>query len=118
MDVEYTGRQVVVSDKLRKQTAEGVERITTILGKIVSAHAIFTADKYRHIAELTVTTSHQTFVATCEAVEMEAALHDALQTLEQQAVRYKGKKTTIRRHPKENLKSSSEELAGDLTTEL
>jgi hypothetical protein len=42
----------------------------------------------------------KSIVARCEAVEMETALRDALEKIEQQAVRQRQKTTTIMRHPK------------------
>ncbi len=57
-------------------------------------------DKYRQIAEVTVSHGGQTLVATCEATDMMTALQDALAKIEQQAVRHRQKTTTTMRHPK------------------
>jgi putative sigma-54 modulation protein len=55
-------------------------------------------------------------VARCEATEMETALHDALDKIEQQAIRHKKKFATIKRHPKADVKGSVEAVAGATTT--
>jgi putative sigma-54 modulation protein len=61
---------------------------------------ILTEEKYRKIAEVTVATRGDNLVATCEASEMETALHDALNKVEHQAIKHKERATTIRQHPK------------------
>jgi len=105
MDVEYTGRQTKVTKKLKLQAEAGLARIAKIVGSSANAHVILCTDKYRHNAEVTVQTRHQKLVASCEATEMEVALHDALDTVEKQAIRHKKKFATIKRHPKPGVKA-------------
>ncbi len=104
MDVEYTGIQTAVTKKHKLQCEAGLERIEKIVGSSGSVHVILVKDKYRQIAGVTVQTKHVKLVARCEATEMEAALHDALVKIEQQAIRHKKKSSTIKRHPKEDVK--------------
>ena len=110
MNVEYTGRQTSITPKHKKQVEEGISRIAKISGDNGSVHVILTVDKYRQIAEVTMKAKVYEFVATSEGAEMEAALHDALAKLEQQAVKHKQRHTTIKRHPKGDLKASAPEL--------
>jgi putative sigma-54 modulation protein len=100
MDIEYTGRQTVVTKKLKTQSEAGLARIAKLAGRTASAHVILTTDKYRRCAEVTLKTRGQSLVANCEATDMEVALHDALCKLEQQVVRHNQKKTAAKRHPK------------------
>jgi putative sigma-54 modulation protein len=111
MEVEYTGRQTAVTKKLKLQAEAGLERIAKIVGNSANAHVILCKDKYRQNAEVTVQTRHQKLVASCEATEMEVALHDALAKLEKQAIRHKKKFATIKRHPKTDVKAASAESA-------
>ena len=106
MDVEYTGRQTTVTKKLKLQTEAGLARIAKILGNSGNVHVILATDKYRQIAEVTIQTRNQNLVATCEATEMVIALRDALDKIEQQAIRHKKKKMTIKRHGKSDTRSS------------
>jgi putative sigma-54 modulation protein len=102
MPVECTGRQVAVTRPLRTLAEEGIERISTILGRITSAHIVLTAEKYRHIAEVTVKTRACTLVALCESsTSMESALREALGKAETQATRFKDKLRTRKRQPKQ-----------------
>jgi putative sigma-54 modulation protein len=101
MPVECTGRQVAITRPLRTLAEDGIERIAKILGKITSAHVVLTAEKYRHIAEVTIKTRACTFVALCESsASMEAALRDALVKAETQVTRHKDKQRTRKRQPK------------------
>jgi ribosome hibernation promoting factor len=111
MDVEYTGRQTTITKKLKVQAEAGLARVTKIVGNSGSVHVILSTDKYRQIAELTIQTKHYKLVARCEATEMEAALRDALETIERQGIRQKKKFGTIKRHPKADVKSADVEVA-------
>jgi putative sigma-54 modulation protein len=115
MDVEYTGRQTSITEKVKLQTEAGLERIAKIVGNSGSVHVILSTDKYRQIAEVTVQTRRQKLVACCEATEMEVALHDALAKVEQQAIRHKKKSATIKRHPKLDMKDAVEVLPAPVT---
>ncbi len=100
MNVEYTGRQTVVTAKLKAQSEAGLARVEKVANRCTSAHVILTEDKYRMIAEVTVQCRGEQLVAKCESTEMETALHDALQKVEIQAVKHKDKFATVRDHPK------------------
>jgi putative sigma-54 modulation protein len=100
MIVEYTGRQTVVTQKYKDQAEAGLRAIEKIVSGATSAKVILTVDKYRKIAEVTVTQGSYTMVATCESADMMTALRDTLAKIEQQAVRHRQKSTTTMRHPR------------------
>ncbi len=108
MKIEYTGRQFTVTDKLRQQAGAAFEQIGKMVSESASAHVILAVDKYRQIAEVTMATRTQEYVARCESDQMETALHDALAKIEQQVIRYKAKRVTVKRHP--HLDSGEAEL--------
>ncbi|HEY0161224.1 MAG TPA: ribosome-associated translation inhibitor RaiA [Edaphobacter sp.] len=111
MNVELTGRQTAVTPKLKQQAEQGLQQISTIVGKTGNCHVILTEDKYRKIAEVTVKGKEIEFVATAEGADMGIALHDALAKVEQQTIRHNQRQTTTRRHPKDDLKTASAALA-------
>jgi putative sigma-54 modulation protein len=111
MDVEYTGRQTTVTKKLKLQVEAGLERISKIVGSSGNVHVILCTDKYRHTAEITVQTRNQKLVARCEATEMVVALHEGLDKLEKQAIRHKKRYSTIKRHPKSDVKAAAADKA-------
>jgi putative sigma-54 modulation protein len=98
MDVEYTGRQVTISKKLKQQVEAGLARIVKVVGDSGSAHVVFTTEKYRQIAEITVQLRNRKLVAVCEATSMELALRDSLAKVENQAIKHTKRRTTIKRH--------------------
>jgi putative sigma-54 modulation protein len=114
MDVEYTGRQASVTKKLKMQTEAGLARITKILGNSGNVHVILATDKYRQIAEVTIQTRNQKLVAACKSTEMVIALRDALVKIEQQAIRYKKRKMTIKRHGKSDTVISAARVAEEV----
>jgi putative sigma-54 modulation protein len=100
MIVEYTGRQTVVTQKYKDQAEAGLTRIEKMVNGDASAKVVLTVDKYRKIADVTVTHGNQSMVAASESAEMMTALRDALAKIEQQAIRQRQKTTTIMRHPR------------------
>lgn len=119
MEIEYTGRQTTITKKLKTQAETGLARIAKLVGRTASAHVFLTTEKYRRIAEITLKKRGQSLVGTCEGTEMATALHDALDRLEQQAVRHKQKRATGKRHPKADqpsikIASLQEELVGSV----
>jgi putative sigma-54 modulation protein len=99
MEVEYTGRQVAVTDGLRALAELSLERIEKLAGKASSAHVVLTTEKYRHTAEVTVKTRLQDIVGLCESTSMENALRQALEKAEAQAIRGKEKLKARKRLP-------------------
>ncbi|GGA55150.1 ribosomal subunit interface protein [Edaphobacter acidisoli] len=104
MGVEYTGRQTAVTKKIKQQVEAGLTRIEKIVGAAVGVQVTLTAQKHRQIADIRIQTRSQKLVAACEASNMEAALKEALEKIERQAVRHKKKTGTIKRHPKGEVK--------------
>ena len=91
MNVDYTGRQFEVTPTLRKQIETGLSKIEKILNTHFDTHVILAAEKHRHIAEITVTVRDHNIVGASEATDMTAAVGEALDRIERQAVKYKTK---------------------------
>jgi len=101
MEVEFTARQVSVPKALRTQAEEGMERIARILGKTARASITFRAQRHEQIAELTVQARLQTIVAAGKADSLEAALRQAIEHAEHQALRYRDRRVERKRLPKD-----------------
>ena len=92
MNVEYTGRQFEITSNIRKQVHSGLEKIQKILGNNFDTHVVLSAEKHRHIADITVTAGNFTpLVGVAQANEMSAAVGDALDKIERQALKCKTK---------------------------
>ena len=102
MIVEYTGRGAAITPKQKKLAEAELARINSIIGRVVSAKVILTAEKYRQIAEVTLKTAMDQLVATCEGTDMLAVLQNTLKKIEQQAIKHKERKMTVERQDKPN----------------
>ncbi|MDR3671456.1 MAG: ribosome-associated translation inhibitor RaiA [Holophaga sp.] len=91
MKVIFTGRHVEVSDSLRASTQERLDKMTNYLDDIIDVHVIFSVEKHRHQAEITLKTRRSDFVACAETDDMYLSLSQALDKLEAQAHKQAGK---------------------------
>ena len=91
MKVIYTGRHVDVSDALRESFQERMDKMATYLEDIIDVHVIFSVEKHRHQAEITLRTRNGDFIASAETDDMYASLSQALDKLEAQAHKHTGK---------------------------
>ncbi len=91
MKVIFTGRHVEVTDSLRFLTQERLDKMTTYLDDIIDVHVIFSVEKHRHQAEITLKTRRSDFIACAETDDMYLSLSQALDKLEAQAHKQAGK---------------------------
>ena len=102
MEIEYTGRQVAVTDEMRAMAGPILDRVEKMLGHGASAHVIVTTEKNRQIAEVQVKSGVHDLVGLSESTSsMSTALHEALHRAEAQAIRFKEKRATQKRLPKD-----------------
>ena len=100
MHIEFTGRHVEVTAKLRAQATEYLERIVAIAPQAVKARIVLGQDGFRRIAEVELVIPNGDLVASSEGKDLEQVLHDALRRIEQQAVKHSQRDQTIRDHKK------------------
>jgi putative sigma-54 modulation protein len=100
MNVEYTGRQYNVTPNIRKQIDQGLTKLQKILGTTFKTNVILAAEKHRHIAEITVTVRTHPIVGIAEAGDMTSAVGEALDRIERQALKYKGRWRDKKRQPR------------------
>ena len=98
MNVEYTGRQYEVTPAIRKEVETGLTKIRKILGDKFETKVILTVEKHRHKAEITISPRNGPLVGLAQARDMSKAVGEALEHLEKQAVKYKTKWRTKKRH--------------------
>jgi putative sigma-54 modulation protein len=100
MKVEFTGRHVEISAAIKKHAKEQLEKIEKVFDfdKLGKAHVILDVNKHRHRAEIIFTWRDHEMTAHAETNDMYTALGQAADRLERQALKLKGKKTTMKRH--------------------
>jgi putative sigma-54 modulation protein len=104
MNVEYTGRQYEVTPAIRKEVETRLTKIRKILGDRFETKVILAVEKHRHKAEITINPRNGPLVGLAQAGDMGSALNQAFDHLEKQAVKYKTRWRTQKRH---NHKSAS-----------
>src|ERR1700739_4498546 len=97
MNVEYTGRQYEVTNSIRKDVETGLAKIRKILADKFETKVILAVEKHRHKAEITISPRNGPLVGAAQAGDMKAAVGEALDHLEKQAVRYKTRWRTKKR---------------------
>jgi putative sigma-54 modulation protein len=121
MNVEYTGRHYEVTPAIRKEVETGLTKIRKILGDRFETKVIFTVEKHRHKAEITITPRNGPLVGLAQAKDMTIAVNQALDHLERQAVKYKSRWQSRKRSARKNEEvkkwnGHSVEPRGDLQT--
>jgi putative sigma-54 modulation protein len=105
MEVEFTAKQMRISKvlrtALRAQAEEGMERIGRIMGKTAHASITFSAQRQVQIVELTVQARAQKIAAAGKAATLDAALREAMEHAENQALRFRDRRLGNKRLPKE-----------------
>lgn len=100
MDSELTGRNVKVTESLRRLADEGLARIEKLVGSGASAHIILRSQKHAETAEVTVSGRQRTVVGLGEASNLASALRTALEKAEKQAIRHRKSKVEKKRQVK------------------
>src|SRR5215472_13394735 len=98
MNVEYTGRQYEITPAIRKEIETGLTKIKKILGDKFETKVVLAVEKHRHKAEITISPRNGPLVGEAQAGDMAAAVNEALEHLEKQAVKYKTRWRTQKRH--------------------
>jgi len=92
MQIEYTGRQTEVSEKLRTLAERKLRKLAKTLRGITHVHVILTADKHRQIAEVAMRSPHLTLTATQETSDMAVSVATVIDKVARQAQRHMGKR--------------------------
>src|SRR5271154_5910916 len=98
MNVEYTGRQYEVTPAIRKEVETRLTKIRRILGDHFDTKVILAIEKRRHKAEITISPRNGPLVGEAQAGDMKTAVNEALDHLEKQAVKYKTRWRSKKRH--------------------
>ena len=97
MNVEYTGRHYEVTPANRKEVEAGLTKIRKILRNKFDSKVILAVEKHRHKAEITISSRVGSLVGVAQAGDMKAAIGEALEHLEKQALKNKTRIITKKR---------------------
>ena len=108
MTVEYTGRHYEVTPANRKDVEAGLTKIRKILRNKFDTKVILAVEKHRHKAEITVASRVGPLVGQAQAGDMGAAIGEALEHLEKQALRNKTRIITKKRRKRDKWNGEAE----------
>ena len=111
MNVEFTGRNLAITDDVREFTGEKLARLERHSGRLDEVHVILTAEKHRQTCDIVVRGPHLTLTAAGETDDLYAAIAQAVDKLTRQAEKHKGSRVARRRGNQRGPASPSPEAA-------
>jgi len=112
MIIEFTGRGTEVTEALKTFTTEKLEKLSRFTDNILDISVIFTVEKHRHIAEIKIKAGHEKIIAKETTNDMYTSIGGALDKIEKQAKKLKGKGTAKKRKAIKQQGLSDEEESG------
>lgn len=114
MRVEYSGRNLSLTDALKTKAERKLAKLERFTGPIVSAHASFEVEKNLHRVNLLVHCSRdRIYKASGLAQDMYMAINDAADAIEQQAKKDKTRRLARRSRGGEGSPEGTPEEEGD-----
>ena len=114
MNVEYLARQYEITPAVRGEVEDGLSKLQKILGGSFASKVILTVEKHRFIAEITVKRRRGHIVGLAEALDMVAAVNQALEHIETQALKSNGRRRATHRKPKDKSWASPVEADAEI----
>jgi putative sigma-54 modulation protein len=113
MNVEYTARQYEITPKVRKQVERGLGKLIKILGDNFESKVMLTLEKHRCKAEITVTSRSNPIVGLAEAGDMTAAVGEALERIERQAIKHRTRWRSIKQKARKKQPATAADLPAE-----
>lgn len=112
MNVEYTQRNYDLTPAIRKQVDTGIKKLAKILGDNFEAKVILVVEKHRNKAEITLSSRNrgQIVGVAISPADMTSAVTEALDRIETQAIKNKGRWRNLKRKPKDKTYTGEEKL--------
>ena len=92
MNVEITGRHIVITPAIRTYVMKRLQKFVKILGEDISFHVIITVQKERQTAEILLKSKLLNLAGKGQTDDMYASIVRAIEKLERQALKRKSKK--------------------------
>ena len=118
MNVEYTGRHYEITPIIRKEVETGLNKIRKILGDKFETKVVLAVEKHRHKAEITISPRNGPIVGLAQATDMLSAVHEALDHLQKQALKYKTKWLSKKRKAGKKFNGQSEQATAEAAVGL
>jgi putative sigma-54 modulation protein len=97
MNIEFVGRHVVLDDRIRKRAEEKLGRVVKFLREPIDVHVTLETEKFRQIAELRIVDRNGQFHSREENHDLLEAIEIAVDNVEKQAKKARGRTVDKRR---------------------
>lgn len=104
MKIEFTGRGVDITDRIRNFTESKFDRLKKHLDAINDVSVVLSVEKYRHRVEIKFSSQKQSFHGHEETNDMFQAIDRVIDKLESQVRKYKQKKNDGKRRGSESIR--------------
>jgi putative sigma-54 modulation protein len=91
MEIVFTGKNIEVTEALKEFAKEKLEKPLKHIRNALEVHFFFSVEKHRHIAEVVIRAKANTFKASEETGDMYSSIGLALDKIDTQVKRTKGK---------------------------
>ena len=99
MKIEFTGRNFTVSPAIKKHVTSHFKKLDTMLNGADRAHVILSVGKHhRHVAEIVVNWHDRSLASKSETTDMYVSAAQAIDRLQRQALKVKGKILARKHH--------------------
>ncbi len=98
MEIEITGRHVLVTPALQTYVLKRLRKFERLLGPNASCHVILDVEKERHFAEIILKSKRMGITGKGETGDLYSSILRAIEKLERQAIKGKTKKIETKRH--------------------
>jgi putative sigma-54 modulation protein len=92
MTVSYTFRHMEPSEELRTYVEEKIEKVKKYFDSPVDAHIVLKVEKFRHIADMTVSGDGNTMKAVEQTGDMYSSIDQVMDKIEEQLRRFMSRK--------------------------
>src|ERR1039457_6776650 len=116
MNVEILARQYEITPAVRDEVEDGLTKLQKILGETITSKVILTNEQKRFIAEITVKRRRGHIVGLAESTDMMAAVGQALEHIETEAIKSNGRRRATTRKAED--KSWKEPVEADAETQI
>jgi putative sigma-54 modulation protein len=98
MNVEITGRHVVITPAIHDYVLKRLRKFTKLFGDEISLHVILGVEKDRHTAEVLLKSKLLDLTGTGQTADMYSSITLAVEKLEKQGLKHKTKIIETKRH--------------------
>lgn len=111
MKIDFTGRGIDITDRIRQFTESKLDRLSKIIGDLQGVKVVLTVEKYRHRAEIVFHVEKHDFHGAEETQDLFQSIDGVVEKLEKQVRRFKDKRMARKRNTTETIRTAEVDYA-------